>query len=152
MKFIKADLCSFLNVISNLKENQKPIWGKMSAQRMIEHLTDSIRMSCGLENNELDVPEEKIERMQAFLASEKPMAQNIQVSFASENTPLRNLDIELAIDEFTNTWVDFEEMYSEDKNKTARHPHYGDLNFEKWMVLHSKHFTHHFSQFGLIQS
>jgi hydroxymethylglutaryl-CoA reductase len=150
MGFVKADLGFFLEVIANLKENQKPIWGKMSAQRMIEHLTDSIRMSCGLENNVLQVPEEKIERMQAFLASEKPMAKNIEVSFAKENTPLRNLDMELAIDEFTMAWVDFEEIYSEDQKKVAVHPHYGHLNYEKWIALHIKHFTHHFSQFGLI--
>lgn len=152
MEFIKADLCAFLDVISNLKENQKPVWGKMSAQRMIEHLTDSIRMSCGLENNELQIPEEKIERMQAFLLSDKPMAQNIQVSFAKENTQLRNSDMELAIDEFTTAWVDFEEMYTEDNKKIELHPHYGNLNYKLWLCLHSKHFTHHFNQFGLIQN
>ena len=150
MKFVQADLCAFLEILENLDEKKSASWGKMTPQRMIEHLSDCIYMSCGIGNHELLIPEEKIKGMQAFLISEKEMPQNIQVPFAKENTPLRNTDIELALDEFTMAWVDFEEMYSEDSKKTALHPYYGNLNYEQWLLLHSKHFTHHFSQFGLM--
>ena len=150
MKFVQADLCAFLEILENLDEKKSASWGKMTPQRMIEHLSDCIYMSCGIGNHELLIPEEKIKGMQAFLISDEEMPQNIQVPFAKENTPLRNTDIELAIDEFTMAWVDFEEMYSEDPQKTALHPYYGNLNYEQWLLLHSKHFTHHFSQFGLM--
>jgi hypothetical protein len=150
MKFVQADLCAFLEIIENLDEKKSASWGKMTPQRMIEHLSDCIYMSCGIGNHELLIPEEKIKGMQTFLYSEKEMLQNILVPFAKENTPLRNTDIELAIDEFTMAWVDFEEMYSEDPQKTALHPYYGNLNYEQWLLLHSKHFTHHFTQFGLM--
>ena len=150
MKFVQADLCAFLEILENLDEKKSASWGKMTSQRMIEHLSDCIYMSCGIGNHELLIPEEKIKGMQAFLYSEKEMLQNILVPFAKENTPLRNTDIELAIDEFTMAWVDFEEMYSEDPQKTALHPYYGNLNYEQWLLLHSKHFTHHFTQFGLM--
>ena len=150
MKFVQADLCAFLEILENLDENKSASWGKMTPQRMIEHLSDCIYMSCGIGNHELLIPEEKIKGMQAFLISDKEMPQNIQVPFAKENTPLRNTDIELALDEFTMAWVDFEEMYSEDSKKTALHPYYGNLNYEQWLLLHSKHFTHHFTQFGLM--
>jgi hypothetical protein len=150
MEFVQADLCAFLEILENLDEKKSASWGKMTPQRMIEHLSDCIYMSCGIGNHELLIPEEKIKGMQAFLYSEKEMLQNILVPFAKENTPLRNTDIELAIDEFTMAWVDFEEMYSEDPQKTALHPYYGNLNYEQWLLLHSKHFTHHFTQFGLM--
>ena len=150
MEFVQADLCAFLEILENLDEKKSASWGKMTPQRMIEHLNDCIYMSCGIGNHELLIPEEKIKGMQAFLISDKEMPQNIQVPFAKENTPLRNTDIELALDEFTMAWVDFEEMYSEDSKKTALHPYYGNLNYEQWLLLHSKHFTHHFSQFGLM--
>ena len=150
MEFVQADLCAFLEILENLDEKKSASWGKMTPQRMIEHLSDCIYMSCGIGNHELLIPEEKIKGMQAFLISDKEMPQNIQVPFAKENTPLRNTDIELAIDEFTMAWVDFEEMYSEDPQKTALHPYYGNLNYEQWLLLHSKHFTHHFTQFGLM--
>jgi hypothetical protein len=150
MKFVEADLCAFLEILENLDEKKSASWGKMTPQRMIEHLSDCIYMSCGLGNHELLIPEEKIKGMQAFLISDKEMPQNIQVPFAKENTPLRNSDLELALDEFTMSWVDFEEMYSEDPKKTALHPYYGNLNYEQWLLLHAKHFTHHFTQFGLM--
>jgi hypothetical protein len=150
MEFVQADLCAFLEILKNLDEKISASWGKMTPQRMIEHLSDCIYMSCGIGNHELLIPEEKIKGMQAFLISDKEMPQNIQVPFAKENTPLRNTDIELALDEFTMAWVDFEEMYSEDSKKTALHPYYGNLNYEQWLLLHSKHFTHHFTQFGLM--
>ena len=150
MEFVQADLCTFLEILENLDEKKSASWGKMTPQRMIEHLCDCIYMSCGIGNHELLIPEEKIKGMQAFLISEKEMPQNIQVPFAKENTPLRNTDIELALDEFTMAWVDFEEIYSEDSKKTALHPYYGNLNYEQWLLLHSKHFTHHFTQFGLV--
>ena len=150
MEFVQADLCAFLEILKNLDEKKSASWGKMTPQRMIEHLSDCIYMSCGIGNHELLIPEEKIKGMQAFLISDKEMPQNIQVPFAKENTPLRNTDKELALDEFTMAWVDFEEMYSEDSKKTALHPYYGNLNYEQWLLLHSKHFTHHFTQFGLM--
>ena len=150
MEFVQADLCAFLEILENLEEKKSASWGKMTPQRMIEHLSDCIYMSCGIGNHELLIPEEKIKGMQAFLISDKEMPQNIQVPFAKENTPLRNTDIELALDEFTMAWVDFEEIYSEDSKKTALHPYYGNLNYEQWLLLHSKHFTHHFTQFGLM--
>lgn len=150
MEFVQADLCAFLEILKNLDEKKSASWGKMTPQRMIEHLSDCIYMSCSIGNHELLIPEEKIKGMQAFLISDKEMPQNIQVPFAKENTPLRNTDIELALDEFTMAWVDFEEMYSEDSKKTALHPYYGNLNYEQWLLLHSKHFTHHFTQFGLM--
>ena len=150
MEFVQADLCTFLEILENLDEKKSASWGKMTPQRMIEHLSDCIYMSCGIGNHELLIPEEKIKGMQAFLISDKEMPQNIQVPFAKENTPLRNTDIELALDEFTMAWVDFEEIYSEDSKKTALHPYYGNLNYEQWLLLHSKHFTHHFTQFGLV--
>lgn len=150
MEFVQADLCAFLEILKNLDEKKSASWGKLNPQRMIEHLSDCIYMSCGIGNHELLIPEEKIKGMQAFLISDKEMPQNIQVPFAKENTPLRNTDIELALDEFTMAWVDFEEMYSEDSKKTALHPYYGNLNYEQWLLLHSKHFTHHFTQFGLM--
>lgn len=150
MSFVTCDLESFLNFLSKLEKSSTPSWGSMSAQRMVEHLTDGINMSMGNGNYELEIPEDRVTKMVLFLESDKPMAQNIQVSFAKPDTPLRNADLEEAIDEFTLAWVDFEELNENQPDFTAIHPYYGNLNFEQWKRLHSKHFTHHFIQFGLL--
>ena len=150
MNFIELDLSEFLTYLEKLSPDSKPSWGNMSAQRMVEHLSDGINMSMGIGDFELEIPEDRIAKMQLFLESDKPMAQNIQVSFAKPDAPLRNADLDDAIDEFTLAWVDFEELYENQLEFTALHPYYGILDFEQWKRLHSKHFTHHFNQFGLI--
>ena len=150
MNFIEPDLSEYLILLEKLSIHTKPNWGNMSAQRMVEHLTDGIKMSMGEGDFKLEIPEDRVSKMVLFLDSDKPMAQNIQVSFALPETPLRNTDLDEAIDEFTLTWVDFEELYENNPDFKALHPYYGNLNYEQWLRLHSKHFTHHFSQFGLI--
>ena len=151
MSFIETDLSTFLEVFKNLDATTKPLWGNMSAQRMVEHLTDGINMSRGLDDHQLTVPAEKAEQLKQFLHTDKPMAQNIQVPFALPDTALRNADLDDAIDEFTITWVDYEEEQELEPEKLAIHPFYGNLTREEWLKVHAKHFTHHFKQFGLME-
>jgi hypothetical protein len=151
MSFIATELTTFLEVLGKLDATTQPLWGNMSAQRMVEHLTDGISMSRGRGDFKVVVPEEKAAQLKQFLYSDKPMAQNIQVPFALPDTTLRNVDLDDAIDEFTLAWVDYEEEREEDPNKMANHPFYGSLTREEWLIVHSKHFTHHFKQFGLIE-
>lgn len=151
MSFIETDLSTFLEVFKNLDATTKPLWGNMSAQRMVEHLTDGINMSRGIGNFNLVVPEERAEQLKQFLYTDKPMAQNMQVPFALPDTALRNADLDDAIDEFTITWVDYEEEQELEPEKLAIHPFYGNLTREEWLKVHAKHFTHHFKQFGLME-
>lgn len=150
MDFIELDITEVIKKLDKLSENSKPAWGNMSAQRMVEHLTDTIMIASGKKKFPLEIPEDKIEKMQGFLDSDKPMARNIEVPFAKKNQELRNEEIELAIDEFLLEWLDFEEHYSENENRTELHPYYGNLNYEQWCRLHTKHLTHHFEQFGIL--
>lgn len=147
--FIEPDIELILSTVSTLDASQKPLWGAMSAQRMIEHLTDSVQVSSGKIELEQITPDDKLDRMISFLESDKPMAKNIEVSFAGKDVPLRHEEIELAIDELVEEWIDFEELYASQEGLKIPHPYYGPLNFEQWLRLHSKHFTHHFEQFGL---
>lgn len=150
MQTFEFDLVYLLGKLETLNADTTPSWGKMSSQRMVEHLCDALYMSRGIGEFELEVPEDRIEKMQLFLQSDKPMAQNIQVSFAKEDTPVRNENMELALDEFATAFVDYMEHFDENPSFTALHPYYGELNIEKWNLLHAKHFAHHFKQFGLI--
>jgi len=150
--FIESDLETLLTHLNRLTPETQPKWGQMSAQRMVEHLTDTLRIATGKNEQPLEIPEEKIERMQEFLASDKPMAQNIAVLFATVamNEQLRNEELELAVDEFVEEWLFFEELFESNEGRTAVHPYYGPLNFEQWLRLSQKHHTHHFTQFGLV--
>lgn len=150
MVFIQTDLETILSYLNQLDNSSQPLWGKMNAQRMVEHLSESLRMSIGVGEYQLLIPEEKIEKMQGILASETPMPKEFKVPFAPEEYTLRNEEIELAIDELVDNWIAFEEYYEVNPEMKNLHPFYGDLDKDGWHRLHSKHFTHHFEQFGLI--
>lgn len=148
--FIETDLETVLAHLNKLTAETKPAWGKMSAQRMVEHLTDTLRIATGENPQQLLIPEDKIERMVAFLYTDKPMAQNMEVPFAKEGTPLRNEELELAIDEFVDVYLEFQEMFAQDPELKTVHAYYGPLNYEQWDLLNKKHLTHHFTQFGIL--
>lgn len=149
MSFIEADLAVYVQLLQKLSPETPALWGNMSAQRMVEHLTDSINMARGIGEYKLEVPEETALKLKQFIYTDKPMAHNIQVTFATPETQLRNADLDDAVDEFTLTWVDFMDEAEEMPNLETLHPYYGMLNREDWLKLHAKHFTHHIQQFGL---
>jgi hypothetical protein len=148
--FIETDLETVLAHLNKLTPEAKPAWGKMSAQRMVEHLTDTLRVATGEKPQQLLIPEEKVERMVAFLYTDKPMAQNMEVPFAKEGTPLRHDELELAIDEFVDVYLEFQELFAGNPELKTVHAYYGPLNYEQWDLLNKKHLTHHFTQFGII--
>jgi hypothetical protein len=150
MEFIEPNLEIILRHLEKLNVDSTPIWGGMTAQRMVEHLSDSLQMAIGKNTYPLEISEDKVPRMKEFLLSDKPMAKNIEVPFAKKDEVLRNENLELSIDELAENWIEFEDYYSENQGNENLHPYYGMLNYEQWLRLHSKHFTHHFEQFNLL--
>ncbi len=150
MEFIQPDLETILSYLNKLDANNKPLWGKMNAQRMVEHLSEIVLLS--ISNNQIDllIPVEKIEKMQGLLASDTPMPRDFQVPYAPEEFVLKNEELELAVDEFIDAWLAYEEYYEINPSNKKVHPFYGELDKSGWDRMHSKHFTHHFEQFGLL--
>ncbi len=150
MSFIETDLELILRYLDQLEANKKPLWGKMTAQRMVEHLSDTLKLAKGEIPTKLEIPEEKVDKARAFLYSEHPMPVDFKASFAPENMELRNESIDLAIDEFTINWIEFENLFEENTDLKTLHPNFGMLNYDDWNKLNSKHLTHHLKQFELL--
>lgn len=149
MSFIEPNIEIILTHLNQLNASKKPLWGTMNAQRMVEHLTDLLLISIDNKLNLL-IKEEEIPKMQHLLESDRTMPKELEVPFADKNTPLRNDELDLAIDEMVETFLLFEEFFEKNPSTRTLHPYYGKLNFSQWKRLHSKHITHHFEQFGLI--
>ena len=145
------ELETMLSILNGLNSSKTPLWGKMNAQEMVEHLSDMLMMSRGTGNFTIDIDAETIARRQQFLSSDKEMAKNIAVPFTKEIIELRHDELELALDEFAEEWINFTEYYENNPSASVIHPYYGDLDFNLWLKMHDKHFTHHFKQFGLIE-
>ena len=144
------ELVTLLDALDRLTISKKPVWGKMTAQEMVEHLSDLLIMSRGLNNFTLNENEETIARRQQFLYSDEEMARNIAIPLRKDIIELRHNELALSIDEFTIEWLNFIEYYEENPGVTETHPYYGEMDFEKWGKFHVKHFKHHFQQFELI--
>ncbi|MFT6245983.1 MAG: hypothetical protein ACJA0U_002317 [Salibacteraceae bacterium] len=151
MLFLEPTLENFQKHIAKLKQDKEPLWGTMSAQRMVEHLTESLDIYLGkVGDNRLEIPEEKVEKAQAFLFSEYPLPKNFKAKFLPSNASNRNTDLESAIAEFENKWNELEAFFIKNPDFTTMHPSFGELDHKQIMALNSKHLTHHFKQFELI--
>ena len=137
--------------LNKLTPSQQPVWGEMSSQRMVEHLSEMLRMAQGTTLFTLSIPEDKVAKMQEFLYSDKAMAKNIAVDIAPADRELKNDELELAIDEFTEEWINFIDFFEGNPGVKTMHPFYGYLDFDLWMLMHKKHFYHHFKQFQLAE-
>lgn len=149
----KAEFLQFEvpRLMSSIAPETVPAWGKMDAQQMIEHMSDSVRIANGRDLKDCVTPVEHLPRMQDFMMSDKPFKENtrnIQLSETPE--PHRFEHIEDAIGELQQELNEFVDVFGEDKMKTITNPFFGDLNFDQWVQLLHKHFLHHLRQFGIV--
>ena len=94
-----------LEALDRLTISKKPVWGKMKAQEMVEHLSDLLIISRGVKKFTVNENDETIARRQQFLYSDKEMARNIAVPFTKNIIELRHNELALSIDEFTIEWL-----------------------------------------------
>lgn len=151
MQFVDSNLENVLSYFDKLKADTKPLWGKMNAQQMVEHLVTAVEMGFGKHHYKLEVKPEQFDALKAFILSDKPMPKNYKTSFAPENPPLKFEEIELAVDAYCDAWIDLENLATENPKLEILHPNFGPLTYDLWKRLHEKHLTHHFTQFGLIK-
>jgi oxepin-CoA hydrolase/3-oxo-5,6-dehydrosuberyl-CoA semialdehyde dehydrogenase len=143
----------FLKQLEKLKMDDRPIWGKMTAQHMIEHLILAMKMSTGKINLECYSPPEKIPALKRFLMSSRSLPK----LFENPAIGKRLLDLEyesldeakVKLKEEINSYNSYFMNYPDAKTINAT---FGSLNKKEWDIFHRKHFEHHLSQFGLIES
>lgn len=144
------DFDTIRHKLSSLTEDSKPVFGQMSAQQMIEHLSAITQIANGKWNVNVFVSDEKTARRKPFLQTENELQTGFKASFiADEQTKLKFSSIEIAIDDLLDQLQYFLLVFKQDENRTVVHPFFGELNFEEWKKFQVKHFTHHFKQFDL---
>jgi len=73
-QFLRHRLVALLKQIPS---DTPPQWGKMSLQQMIEHFADSVRVASGKTvHTDIVTPEEHLDKMRAFMMSDKPFKEN----------------------------------------------------------------------------
>lgn len=141
----------YIPLLKKLKADTKPQWGVLSAQGMVEHMTDSIGIAWGRLKEKMQTPPDLLEKARGFALSDKSFKPNTKNSYMSETpAPLRNPNMESAIKELENEISSFNNYFHSNKGAIVTNPFFGDFNYEEWLHLLHKHAIHHLKQFAVI--
>ena len=141
----------YIVLLKKLKGDEKPQWGVLSAQGMVEHMTDSIGIAWERLKEPMQTAPEFLEKAKGFAMSDKPFKPNTKNSYMSETpAPLRNKNMEEAIQELENEIFLFTSHFKFNEGVIVTNPFFGDLNYQEWLHLLHKHAVHHLKQFSLM--
>jgi hypothetical protein len=145
----RNDIRSKLNQLS---ADNAPLFGKMSPQHMVEHLSFALKFSNGTFPQTCYYPEKIAERIKAsVIDSDKELPVGFKAPMLDNDPPERTCpDLDTAIVMLLTELELFDTYFTHHKDATPTHPTMGALNYSEWVVFHNKHFLHHFKQFGLV--
>lgn len=143
---------NIFQILSRLDANAIPLFGKMTAQHMVEHICGGVIFSNGKLPQKLYYPPNKAAIMKNILIyTDAGFPKDFKAPMLGDDLPkLVFADLPTAIDRLSKQLDNFHEYFKQNENTKAIHPVMGELNYKEWIIFHNKHFTHHFIQFGLI--
>jgi len=147
--FLKKEI---IEILKKLNKDTKPLWGTMTPQHMIEHITGSWLISNGrFQAKELSIPEEDLEKKRKFLFSDVPYKKNITNPVQGEGLqPLRKPNLEESKSSLIQNINLFFNYHDTHQEAFFLHPVFGDLDRNGWVLFQTKHIKHHLEQFGLM--
>lgn len=139
------------SLLDDLEADTQPIWGVMTAQHMLEHVSGLFYIALGKREVPLMIPKENLEKSREWLMSDKEFRPGLAApGMPKEAGPLRFASFEEAKEKFIKTLHAFVDHYKADSTAEANHPVFGMINRTQWEQFHYKHTEHHLMQFGLI--
>ena len=137
--------------LTMLKKDTKPLFGKMTAQHMVEHLTITLKLSIGKIKYPTFTPSERaLIAKKNLLFTELEMGMGITPpNDTGELYPLKHPDLEKAKEVLLQAWDEYMGYYEKNDGASEVHPRFGYLNKDEWNRFHYKHSMHHFKQFGI---
>jgi hypothetical protein len=147
--FFKKTVPAIIEAISG---DEKPVWGMMTVQHMVEHLIFPLQFVNSEMNVQVLVPAEKLPKQRAFLMSEYGMPQNFKMPLLpSDSLPkLMGESLQDSKKMLMEALDKFFTILDNPSFTTLPHPLFGDLNRDEWLTFQYKHFYHHFTQFDLV--
>lgn len=136
--------------LRELKAEVKPFWGTMDVIQMLDHLRIGVVLSMENVDDEIITPEEKLPAFKRFLMGDRPFAEGLPKPNAYNKVQPKEGDMEAMKSNLLEELQKMKAFFKVNPNHLAVHPSFGNLNPEEWYQLHIKHFTHHFTQFGLL--
>jgi len=141
---------SYLN---NLTEDSKPLWGIMTPQHMVEHLEYTLHAATNKIVIQIATPEEHLEKYQDSLWNYRSMPQGFHLPTLRKGAleDLNHKNLEDAKKSFLKTYEEFDRYFKENPGLKTKNIIFGNLDKFQWDLMNTKHFNHHFNQFGLFE-
>lgn len=153
MNFLKNKV-ALENLLKKLNGTEKPEFGLMTPQHMIEHLALSIKFSNGKSPQKLVLEQEMAEKIKFYITQTK---NEMKPGFKTPILPVDKLldlgckNIEEAINNLIVEIRDFEQFKQENPKAKPINPAMGEMQWSDWEIFHNKHIRHHLRQFKLIE-
>jgi len=139
-----------INHLYKLNKTQKPLWGKMTPQHMVEHLYKAVQSSINEIKFNIYSEESKIPVFKRIFLGNRPLPKEfMNPAIGPDLIPLEFADLKQAIEELKKAIERYNQFFKNYPSIKTIHPVFGYLSKEEWDIFHQKHFTHHLSQFGL---
>lgn len=140
-------------ILSKLQADDKPEFGAMTPQHMVEHLAFAVRFSNGKEPQQHNYPIEKEQKIKAFVIgtdNDMPIGFKSPVLPTEGLPPLKHSNLTNAVDNLKTELSDFDNYFIANPSDRPINPTMGELDYQEWVRFHNRHFTHHFRQFSLL--
>ena len=137
--------------LNSLNPTTQPKWGIMTPQHMVEHLIVITKISNGGLNIPCRIPKDQIAGYRAFLLeADQEMQQGIKAGGMDGLLDLRYANLDEAIKKLAAEIDQFHAFFEANPDAKIVNPVLDEIGYADWKIFHSKHFTHHFKQFGLM--
>lgn len=149
---MNSEIKDLLQKLDKLNSETQPQWGTMTAQKMLEHLGNTFKISSGKMKSECFSDEKKLPVLKKILMSDRPMPKGfdspanrlVKQEYEFESFEVAKEALQLEVENYFK-------CFAEKPKATFINPSFGELNKEEWDQFHKKHLTHHLTQFGLLE-
>ena len=144
------NLIDKIESLKKLKVDQKPLWGKMTPQHMVEHLYKALQASINEITLNVFTEERKIPKLKRIFLGEKPLPKEfMNPVIGPDLMELEFKNMKAATMELENILDKYDQFFESNPAIKTTHPVFGNLTKAEWDIFHQKHFIHHFSQFDI---
>jgi oxepin-CoA hydrolase/3-oxo-5,6-dehydrosuberyl-CoA semialdehyde dehydrogenase len=151
--FVEINRNSVAGYLSKLTEQSKASWGMLTPQHLVEHMEMGFRIASGeIQDFEIDTPAEHLAKVQEMVYNYKPMPKGFKHPLMEKESLdlLIHPDLASAKVKMLEAWDSYEAYFKANPDAETKNAVFGHLDKFGWDLLNTKHFNHHFEQFGIL--
>jgi hypothetical protein len=133
--------------IDRITGSSRPVWGKMTADRMLSHLAETMKMAIG----ELPCEPAKLPIPVHFFPLKQLIVYVVPIPRGAPTSPELLAGTDAPVDHLKGEMRELLAQFAarRDARDWPIHPVFGRLTPRAWGVLMAKHCDHHLRQFGV---